>query len=164
MTLLNLNMATTYKDAADVSLYIDSLLKIVNDNKHKYNNDPRYGNTIFNSFMDCIAYKVGRLVNVHSACVNNRSSSIGIPYNPTNKTIQTQLPSVKTIFIRLRGNIKKKVWFRASGIWGLVHASAILSEQEKNDIKSKLDDIKVILEKSKYNDTTIQLFNNLNLK
>ena len=157
-------MATTYKNAADVSLYIDSLLKIIKDNKDKYNNQPRYGNTTFNSFIDYIQYKVGRLVNVHSACVKARSSSIAITYNPTDKTIQTQLPSVKTMFIRLRGNIKRKVWFRTTGIWGIVHANDMLSEQEKSDIKSKLDDIIQILDKSKYNETTIQLFNNLNLK
>lgn len=160
-------MATTYKNANDVFLYIQSLIKFTHDNKVNDKNTTTYAShsdKLLNSFIEYVQYKIARLTNVHSACVGSRSVSININYDPTNKTIQTQLPSAKTMFIRLRSSIKRKVWFRTTGIWGIVHDNAMLSEQEKSDIKSKLDDIIQILDKFKYNETTIQLFNNLNLK
>jgi len=91
---------------------------------------------------------------------SGRSSSY---YNPQKGEVCMTYPTVWNTLVSSRAYVKKQLWFAICTLMSRIDINPMLLKEEKEELTEALKRVHEILERTKYNQTTKTIFENLNL-
>lgn len=84
-------------------------------------------------------------------------------YNSQKGEVRMTYPTVWNTLVSSRAYVKKHLWFSMSSLISRIDINPMLLKEEKEELTEALKRVHEILERTKYNQTTKTIFENLNL-
>ena len=84
-------------------------------------------------------------------------------YNPQKGEVCMTYPTVWNTLVSSRAYVKKHIWFSMCTLISRIDINPMLLKEEKEELTEALKRVHEILERTKYNQTTKTIFENLNL-